>query len=141
MQTVHTKWPSIFTFFFLCLYLLFICDQTFAILNYKLLIMFAVISCFCLLILFLIIGKYTNVSLVFRKGVRLKRAWKSLFLLICRYGYDKCKLNFNWSIYASWMGAQWLSGRVLDSRPKGRGFEPHRRHWVVVLEQDTFILA
>ena len=37
--------------------------------------------------------------------------------------------------------AQWLSGRVLDSRPKGRGFEPHRRHWVVVLEQDTFILA
>ena len=40
----------------------------------------------------------------------------------------------------SW-GAQWLSGRVLDSRPKGRGFEPHRRHCVVVLEQDTFILA
>ena len=37
--------------------------------------------------------------------------------------------------------AQWLSGRVLDSRPKGRGFEPHRRHCVVVLEQDTFILA
>ena len=39
------------------------------------------------------------------------------------------------------IGAQWLSGRVLDSRPKGRGFEPHRRHCVVVLEQDTFILA
>ena len=38
-------------------------------------------------------------------------------------------------------GAQWLSGRVLDSRPKGRGFEPHRRHCVVVLEQDIFILA
>ena len=38
-------------------------------------------------------------------------------------------------------GAQWLSGRVLDSRPKGRWFEPHRRHCVVVLEQDTFILA
>ena len=32
----------------------------------------------------------------------------------------------------SW-GAQWLSGRVLDSRPKGRGFEPHRRHCVVSL--------
>ena len=41
----------------------------------------------------------------------------------------------------TFMGAQWLSGRVLDSRPKGRGFEPHRRHCVVVLEQDTFILA
>ena len=38
-------------------------------------------------------------------------------------------------------GAQWLSGRVLDSRPKGHGFEPQRRHCVVVLEQDTFILA
>ena len=36
------------------------------------------------------------------------------------------------------MGAQLLSGRVLDSRPKGRGFEPHRRHCVVIFEQDTF---
>ena len=39
------------------------------------------------------------------------------------------------------LGAQWLSGRVFDLRPRGRGFEPHRRHCVVVLEQDTFILA
>ena len=38
------------------------------------------------------------------------------------------------------LGVQWLSGRVLDSRPKGRGFEPHRCHCVVVLELDTFIL-
>ena len=38
-------------------------------------------------------------------------------------------------------GAQWLSGRVLDSRPRGREFEPHWRHCVVVHEQDTFILA
>ena len=29
--------------------------------------------------------------------------------------------------------AQRLSGRVLDPRPKGRGFKPHRRHCVVVL--------
>ena len=36
------------------------------------------------------------------------------------------------------LGAQWLSGRVLDSRPRGRGFELHQRHCVVVLEQDTF---
>ena len=43
--------------------------------------------------------------------------------------------------YIPGQGAQWLSGRVLDSRPKERGFEPHRRHCVVVLEQDTFILA
>ena len=34
------------------------------------------------------------------------------------------------------MGAQWLSGRVLDSRPKGRGFEPHRCHCVVSLSKN-----
>ena len=32
-------------------------------------------------------------------------------------------------------GAQWLSGRVLDSRPKGRGIEPHRRHCLVSLNK------
>ena len=31
--------------------------------------------------------------------------------------------------------AQWLSGRVLDSRPRGRGFEPHWRHCVVSLSK------
>ena len=31
---------------------------------------------------------------------------------------------------------QWLSGRVLDSRPKGRAFEPHRRHCVVSLSKN-----
>ena len=30
---------------------------------------------------------------------------------------------------------------VFDSRQKGPRFKPHRRHCVVVLEQDTFILA
>ena len=35
-------------------------------------------------------------------------------------------------------GAQWLSGRVIDLRPRGRGFKPHR---IVVYEQDTLILA
>ena len=38
-------------------------------------------------------------------------------------------------------GSQWLSGRVLYSRPRGRGFELHWRHCVVVIEQDTFIIA
>ena len=33
-------------------------------------------------------------------------------------------------------GAQWLSGRMLDWRPKGRGFEPHRRHCVVSLSKN-----
>ena len=47
--------------------------------------------------------------------------------------YLKRHLNFG--------GVQCLSGIVLDSRPRGGGFEPHRCHCVVVLEQDTFILA
>ena len=38
-------------------------------------------------------------------------------------------------------GGKWLRGRVLDSRPRGSGFEPHLCHCVVVLEQDTFFLA
>ena len=33
-------------------------------------------------------------------------------------------------------GAQWLSGRVLDSRPKGRGFTPHRCQCVVSLSKN-----
>ena len=33
-------------------------------------------------------------------------------------------------------GAQWLSGRVLDSRPRGREFEPHRRHYIVSLSKN-----
>ena len=34
------------------------------------------------------------------------------------------------------LGVQWLSGRVLDSRPKGRGLEPHPRHCVVSLSKN-----
>ena len=37
------------------------------------------------------------------------------------------------SIYS---GVQWLSGRVLDLRPRGGGFEPHRRHFVVSLSKN-----
>ena len=32
-------------------------------------------------------------------------------------------------------GAQWLSGIVLDLRPRNCGFEPHRRHCVVSLSK------
>ena len=39
------------------------------------------------------------------------------------------------------IGIRERSGRVLDLRPRGRGFEPQWRHCTVVLEQDTFILA
>ena len=42
------------------------------------------------------------------------------------------------------IGMRECSGSVeefLTRDRRGRGFEPHRRHCVVVLEQDTFILA
>ena len=32
-------------------------------------------------------------------------------------------------------GAQWLSGRVLDSRQRGCGFKPHRHHCVMSLSK------
>ena len=34
------------------------------------------------------------------------------------------------------MGAQWLSGRVLELRLRGRGFEPHRCHCVMSLNKN-----
>ena len=40
---------------------------------------------------------------------------------------------FHLNHHSSNVGAKWLSGRVLDLRPKGRGFEHHQRHWVVSL--------
>ena len=39
-------------------------------------------------------------------------------------------------LFESQEGAQWLSGRVLDSRPKGRGFETQRRHCVLSLSKN-----
>ena len=45
-----------------------------------------------------------------------------------------CKLvSTHWT--CCW-GAQWLSGRVLDLRPRGSGFEPHRRHYIVSLSKN-----
>ena len=70
--------------------------------------------------------------------------------------YVQCCKNFEClpirqhSICLSWhcnlsvtgrRGAQCLSGRLLGSRPRGRGFKPHRSHCVVILAQGTFILA
>ena len=50
--------------------------------------------------------------------------------------YFRSSLSYHLSLRT--FEVQWLCGRVLDSRQKGHGFE---RHCVVVLEQDTFILA
>ena len=45
-------------------------------------------------------------------------------------------LLFSIKIISTFVGAQWLSVRVLDSSPRGRGFEPHRRHCVVSLSKN-----
>ena len=51
------------------------------------------------------------------------------FLLSGKYNDSTClRTRFR---YSSGPRAQWLSGRVLDSRPRGHGFKPHRRHCVV----------
>ena len=64
-------------------------------------------------------------------------------LLLPMYSADTECLHYTlveW-IFKVDQGAQWLRSRVLDSRPRVRGFQPHWRHCFVVLEQDTFILA
>ena len=50
-------------------------------------------------------------------------------------GFSSIAFITTWQSFVK-EGAQWLSGRVLDSRKKGRGFEPHRRHYVVFLSKN-----
>ena len=38
-------------------------------------------------------------------------------------------------------GAQWLSGRVLDSRLRGCGFKPHRRHCLCAGWSEPLLVA
>ena len=57
------------------------------------------------------------------------------------FGCSKESSNRDGSFEFWLLGGQWLGGKVLDSRPKGGRFETYRHHCVVVLEQDTFILA
>ena len=81
-----------------------------------------------------------------KKSAEDKKGMLSSFACFCCHLLTSFKIYlfkkfFQENLQSQTLGAQWLSGRVLDSRPKGSGFEPHRRHCVVVLEQDTFILA
>ena len=48
---------------------------------------------------------------------------------------DYAQRHISLSISAKFEGAQRFSGRVLDSRPRGRGFEPHRHPCVVSLRK------
>ena len=45
-------------------------------------------------------------------------------------------ISVPWLYPTSFLGGQWSIGRVLDSRPRGRGFEPHWRHCVVSLSKN-----
>ena len=102
--------------------------------------------------------KMSVTALVFQKAVLIPRPLcvpnsctrVTLYsgLVVCyTEASDKAAININAfrliSCFTSMLnkGAQWLSGRVLDLRPRGRRFEPHQCHCVVVLERDTFILA
>ena len=42
------------------------------------------------------------------------------------WGVHSVPGNYIQYAVTSCMGAQWLSGRVLDLRPRSSGFEPHR---------------
>ena len=49
---------------------------------------------------------------------------------------DLAKRKLSACLVPRLLGAQWLSGRVLDSKPRGIGFESHRRHCVVSLSKN-----
>ena len=60
-----------------------------------------------------------------------------MFLFCLVFAMSLCASVYMCFVVTYWeMGAQWLSGRVLDLRPKGRGFEPHRGHCVVSLSKN-----
>ena len=47
-----------------------------------------------------------------------------LWPLVRNHTTYKHKHMVGHSVLQTHLGAQWLSGRVLDLRPRGRGFEP-----------------
>ena len=82
------------------------------------------------------LGKSKN----FNKPVRSRKGGADAHFELGHYAGAVSFLLLNLT-HIKYHGVQWLSGRVLDSRPKGSRFEPHLCHCVVVLEQDTFIPA
>ena len=72
--------------------------------------------------------KFTPKSMATQLPPLLALVYSLLILLQCVAIYV---LSASPEITYRHKGAQWLSGRVLDSRPMDRGFEPHRRHCVV----------
>ena len=65
----------------------------------------------------------------------IKQCFENLFLYSfeCSFKTGFTALHFEQQRLRK--GVQWLSGRVLDLRPRGRRFEPHRRHCIVSLSK------
>ena len=68
--------------------------------------------------------------------INLRGLWNSLPWAVSVWDRNICQCDRWCHTTILEKGAQWLSGRVLDSRPKGREFEPHRRHCVVSLSKN-----
>ena len=63
--------------------------------------------------------------------------WRILFSFANVFSTDNlCKHFSSGPVTFRGQGAQWLRGRVLDSRPRGRGFKSHRRHCVLSLSKN-----
>ena len=79
----------------------------------------------------------TNGSLMKVKSIAECSPWSFL-----QYFWPALSDNWSWKTIFGllWEGVQWLSGRVLDSRPKGRGFEFNRCHCLVSLSKTLLSL-
>ena len=64
-------------------------------------------------------------STLFSKDIKFEKVTYIMHLLLN---------NLFWKKTVKWV--KWLSGRVLDSRQRGRGFEPHWRHCIVSLRKN-----
>ena len=88
-----------------------------------------------------------GVPIVYFKGsqvelskIRCICGHKGFFLILANSEHPNEMQHYNASFHLGLWGAQWLSGRVLDSRPKGCGFEPHRCHYVISLSKTQLSL-
>ena len=64
----------------------------------------------------------------------MKYDYKFMQLNIVKNGLDIYSNSFGHDL-TNTKALREHSGSVLDSRPRGRGLEPHRRHWVVSLSK------
>ena len=84
-------------------------------------------------------GLMYNIYRLIQNLVFLKAVHKTSVLVLW---HGQLLKTTKFQIMYWYMTRKWEhSGRLLDSRLRGCRFKPHLRHCVVVLEEDTFILA